>query len=96
MYLSALGEQIRPGVVEDVHCGKLVSGVTVTCNPNLISAPRMIPVGIATYCIFWVTQAEWFHTIRTLRTSLARFVASALLSQEEMRATGLNELSWRT
>jgi len=38
----------------DVHCGKLISGVTVTCNPNLINAPRMIPAGIATYYTFWV------------------------------------------
>lgn len=96
MYLSALGEQIRLGVVGNLHCGKLVSGVTVPCSPNFNNAPRMMPVGIATYCTFLVTETELIHTIRTRRTSLARFVASALLSQEETRTMGLKALSCRT
>ena len=56
----------------------------------------MIPAGIATYYTFWVPLTECFDIIRTRRTSLARLVASALLSQEEIRPMGLKELSVRT
>lgn len=95
MYLwPFLNGQIRPGTIGDVHCGRLVSGVTVPCNPNLTNAPRMIPAGIATYCRF-LGHLDGILII-AIRTSLARFVASALLSQEEMRAMGLKELSCRT
>lgn len=34
-----------------LHCGnEVISGVTVPLIPNLRSAPRIIPAGMATYC----------------------------------------------
>ena len=72
----------------------MISGFTVPAYPSLERAPRIIPVGMATYCEILI-RLNLLKNKRNL-TKRARFIESARLSHDESRVIGLKALSCRT